>query len=244
MPTSDQADMREMIQSDVADDDSQSLEQTVSNEANDTPEEEVEFRKLSGNAQERIRQLIRRAKEAETRAAQVEMLASQRVQVPMPPQPQVATDDERAAAVRKLQQAGLATIDDVRQLLNEQLSGLSYVNTVSQLEKEYSGQDGRPAFSKVEYEDFVRTNPQYQGYQPEDVYKIMYHDELIDWELAKRQNRTTNTSLKPTSRGMQVAQDTEWTPEYIDKMIREKGPSWYDKNQDKIHQVLNRFQQG
>lgn len=235
MPTSDQADMRYLLQSDTADDESQPSEQESSDEAVENPsEEEVEFRKLSGSAQERIRQLIRRAKEAESRAQRVETYAQQ-APIPAPPAP-VATMDDRQAAIRTLQQAGIATIDDVRQLLNEQLSGIQYVNKVSQLEKEVDGQDGRPAFSREEYEDFVKTNPQYQAYQPEDVYKIMYQDELMDWELAQRQAKGSS-SLKPTARGMNNGQEPQWTREYVDKMIREKGPSWYDKNQERIHQV-------
>lgn len=213
--------------------DSQTQEQTDPNQGKS--EEEIEFSKLSGSAQDRIRNLVRRAKEAEDRATRFE---SQVGRTQLPPPPPTVDNSDVQTAVKRLDEVGIATKDYVKQILEEQRRNEWYSNRLRALEETENGQDGRPRFDRYEYEDYVRQHPQYQAYDPGDVFGIMYRQELIDWEMKNRGGSPTTPSLR-SSRTVQQADI--WTPEYINEQIG-KDPTFYEKNFEKINKVLGSIQ--
>src|SRR6185369_6968774 len=94
-------------------------------------------------------------------------------------------------AVRKLSDVGIATDEKVERKINESLGALRYQFELDRLESKWSGEDGRPKFDRVEYEDYVSRHPEYRGYLPEDVHEKMYREEIRDWE-------TQHTASRPT----------------------------------------------
>ncbi|MDE2106325.1 MAG: hypothetical protein KGL39_54400 [Patescibacteria group bacterium] len=201
-------------------------------------DEEVEFNSLSGSAQDRFRKIIRDLRQTRE---ENEHLKRQPVygqtpfgQVPPPPNPDIQE------AVRKLSEVGIATKDEVRKIIAETLGTVRFDDELNKLEGELDGNDGRPRFTREEYEDYINRHPQYRNYLPRDVYSVMYDEELTEWKIAHRsaKPKTQSSSLKPTKTSVQ---DEEWTPEYIEQKIQEEGPSWYDRHKDKINQVLSKL---
>lgn len=202
-------------------------------------EEETEFSKLSGPAQDRIRSLLKRAKSAETELEKARALAYQGIQK-LPPAPSMDPNPDVQTAVKKLDEVGIATKDYVKQILEQQRQQETFENSLRSLEERESGQDGRPKFDRYEYQDFIQQNPRYRGYDPADVFGIMYRDELLDWEMKHRGSTTTTTpSLKSSRSSTEV---DVWTPEYINQKIADEGIAWYEKNFDKIQRVMDASQ--
>lgn len=201
--------------------------------------EEVEFNSLSGPAQDRFRRTVREKNELQRRIEELERGQNSYRGVPPPP-PQYTPEVQDA--VKKLSDVGISTDEKVDQKINTIVSQMRFYNELDRLEKEYSGTDGKPAFTREEYEDFTRKNPQYKDYMPEDVYNKMYSEEILDWNL---QNKTQpgkkrSTSLRPTKT---TVRDTELTPEDIESRLQQDdGPQWYEKNKEKINRVIARYQ--
>lgn len=227
-----QADLDALLQSeDSASEDSQSQEQNSDDQSQ--TEEEIAFNTLSGSAQDRIRGLLRRTKDAEAEAERMKALAYSGG-AKLPPVPPESNSDVQSA-IKKLDDVGMATKDYVQEQMNKALQSIQYEQKMKQLSESESGQDGRPKFDRYEYEDFVKTHPQYRYYDPADVFSIMYRDELLDWELKNREIDTSTPSLKSSRT---VSREDVWTPEYIEQNIKEQGTAWYEKNLDKINKVL------
>lgn len=194
---------------------------------NQSPEE-VEFNSLSGNAQERVRELVRRAKEAE-----------ERVPTPayVPPAPMTPENPDVRDAVRKLSEVGIATKDDVNATVEQKLNQIRWENEMNRLHSSYSGDDGKPQFVREEVEDYIRTHPQYLGYAPEDVFKFkMFPDEFTG---APSQPTRRSPSLKPTK---QQTQQNAMTVEYIaERTDINKYPDareWQEEHKAEIDKVL------
>jgi len=203
-------------------------------------EEEVEFAKLNGSTQDRIRQLIRERNEAAQKAEQAQRLLGT---VPPPP-PMQPNNPQIQDAVKKLTNIGLADQDFVKQQVSQGVAALQYNYELSRLENTYTGDDGRPKFTREEYEDYVGRHPQYQSYTPEDVYKFkMYAEENRDWETrTKGQNQPVgSSSLRPTRTNRT---NEALTPETIEANLQKYGQSWYDKHKDEIEQVLQASAEG
>ena len=193
--------------------------------------EEIEFSKLSGSTQDRIRQLIREKNEA-LRGAEKPTF------VPPPPAPAYANSQVQDA-LSKLDSAGVATKDFTKQQVAEGIAQMAYRIEINRLEERYNGEDGKPKFTVEEYEDYVSRHPAYKNYLPEDVYGIMYKGELFDWETKNPSDRGERSSmtLKPTKTS--AAFDEELTPEQIEERLKQSdGPEWYQKNLTKINKVL------
>lgn len=202
-----------------------------------TSEEKIEFDKLTGSTQDRVRSLLKRTKAAEAEAERAKALAYKGVQQ-LPPPPQQSPDI--AQAVKQLDQVGVATKDYVERMIAQREAQREYENKLKSLSDLENGDDGRPKFDRYEYEDFVRQNPKYQYYDPQDVFGIMYSRELIDWETKHRQSGNSGAApLKNTK----TFQGTDvWSPEYIDQQLKEHGMPWYEKNFDKVQKVMEQSQ--
>jgi len=209
---------------------------------NDAPggqsDEEVEFSSLSGSTQDRIRRLIRERNDA--------IEASQRGFTPPPPPPVYQPQNPSVQdAVEKLREVGITTKDDVKSMVQDSLAQLRYQAELDRLEASYDGDDGKPKFTREEYEDFVRHNPQYQDYLPEDVYEKMYKEELNDWRVNQSGSRPAarQSQSLPPRRTMQ--QEESLTPEGIEEKLRTlpegEREKWYEKNVDKINAVMGRL---
>lgn len=202
-------------------------------------EEEVEFNTLSGSAQDRFRKVYRDLKEKER---QLQMVAEGRGVLPPPPPGGINDNPAIKDAKDKLTNiVGLADKDYVRSEVRNGLAAIRYEYELTRLENLYEGNDGRPKFTREEYEDFVSRHPNLNGYAPEDVYRYkMYPEELKEWELGhagQQFQRAGSSSLRPT-RTNRV--EEELTPEKIEENLQKFGQAWYDKNIDKINEVMNK----
>lgn len=192
-------------------------------------EEEVEFNNLSGSAQERVRELVRRAKDAEGRAATT-------AYVPPAPQQDLALDQRQA--LDTLSQFGVATDEKVDRKIQENLNSLRWDMENGRLESKYDGSNGGPQYVKEEVEDYIRTHPQLMGYAPEDVFKFkMFPDEFSNLEAQQRGSNTGRSStLRPTKAN--VMQEA-LSPEAIERRLQEPdGQQWYEEHLDEINKVV------
>lgn len=194
-------------------------------------EEEVEFNKLPGHTQERVRELLRRAKDAETRlAASVSYI---------PPAPNTLASDQQQA-INTLSQFGIATDEKVDKKLAEGLNSLRWDMEQTRLSQKYVGTGGEPQYVREEVEDYIRNHPQYQGYAPEDVFRYkMFPDEFLNLELQKGSPKTKTSSIKPTK--AETRQEA-LTPEYIEERLKQPdGQQWYENNLDEINNVVKNY---
>lgn len=198
--------------------------------------EEVEFNSLKGTTQERIKTLIRQRNEALKRTENTQIM----------PLSNVPDNGQQPAqvqeAVHKLESVGIATKKTVEETVRQEIGALRYENEMNRLASSYSGEQG-PKFEREEYEDFVRNNPQYAGYLPEDVFKMkMYPEEFRDLELKGASTQKRTTTLRPTK---QSVTEEPLTLETIEARLKEPdGRQWYDKNYNKINAVLAKSAQG
>lgn len=205
-------------------------QQTDSNEVRpleQQTEEEVEFNKLSGSTQDRIRELARRARDAELRAE---------APAYVPPAPNSLLPDQKQA-LETLSQFGVATDEKVDQKINAGLNALRWDAEQVRLEGKYSGSDGSPSYVREEVEDYIRKHPQYQGYQAEDVFKYkMFPDEFLNQEISKGSKTGSTSTLRPTRAN--VMQES-LTPEFIEKRLQEPdGQQWYEEHLEEINKVV------
>lgn len=196
-------------------------------------EEEAEFSKLSGSAQDRFREMYRRAREAENKLGTLSQNNFQQPQAPVRP-----ADFQVKQALGQLDEAGLATKEYADKKLSDGFNQLRWEMEQSRLENRYSGENGEPKYIRDEVEDFMRNHPQYSSYMPEDVFKYkMFPDEFMN--LAKNEGVRTSsrqTSVKPSKQ--QIRQDA-LTPEYIEERLKaQDGDKWYEEHLDEINKVI------
>lgn len=205
--------------------------------------EEVEFRNLKGGTQDRIKAILRERDQFKAQAEQLNGLVSsqqnyQPQQQYYQQQPQVDLSNPQVRdAVSQLSKVGIATDEKVDQKIQNTLGQYIYNAELGRLEGKLDGNDGTPKFDRSEYQDFVTRNPKYQNYEPEDVYNIMYSEELLDARLKQRgvQPQSSNTSLRPTR--TQVREE-QWTPEAIEQRLKEPdGKEWYIANKPMVNNV-------
>ena len=192
--------------------------------------EEVEFNKLSGGTQDRIKSIWARARAAE------EALESERTARPsyVPPAPGALAPDQETA-IRTLENFGIATDQKVDRKLGEVTNRILWEMEQKRLEEKYTGSNGEPQYIKDEVEDYIRKHPQYSGYAAEDVFKYkMFPEEFENMGTQKPVKRTS--SLRPTK--AQVMDET-LTPEYIEKRLQQPdGQQWYNDHLDEINNVV------
>lgn len=81
-----------------------------------------------------------------------------------------------------LAELGIVTRDDYKKLYKEMRSGEQLLEEMGQLEREYTGEDGRPKFDTeavLEYMQETGIN------DPQVAYKVKYEDELTKWREQK-----------------------------------------------------------
>lgn len=209
----------------------------IEGDGQQTPEE-IEWNSLKGSTQERIRQLILDKKKV------MQDLEQRKSYVPQRTDGYVQQENpEVKEAVGKLSAVGIATDEKVEKKIDERVGQLQYQYYLDRLETKYSGDDGKPRFDRMEYEDYVSRHPEYRGYLPEDVYQKMYHEELLDWEMQHVGNRQQRTTKILRSNRTNVSEE-QLSPELIEQRLKEPdGPAWYEKNKEKIDVVLAKTSQ-
>lgn len=198
--------------------------------------EEVEFNSLKGGTQDRIKTLIQERDQIRAEKERLEQFT--RTQQPIAQSTDLSNPQVREA-VAQLDNVGIATKDHVEQQINQRLGGLIYNIELKNLEKSLDGSDGTPKFDKTEYEDFVRRNPKYSNYDPQDTYNIMYSEEIMDAKLAAKggQPTTPNSSLRPVKTAVR---EEQWTPESVEARLKESdGATWYTQNKALVNKVLS-----
>lgn len=203
-------------------------------------EEEVEFNKLSGSTQDRIRQLSRKVRAL---SEENETYKTSLRSVPPPPPMSNEPNPDVQQAVRKLDEVGLATKDYTDQRIGQSLQVLRYEQEMARLASTYTGKNGEPSFDRAEYEDFVRDNPVYANYFPEDVFKDkMFRDEFQNLNVDHTQSVSSPKTLKPTRTSQQKE---TFTPEYIEEKLKSLPPEqkqqWYNENLSEINATLGKM---
>lgn len=206
--------------------------------------EEAIWNNLTGPAQDRFRRMAREVKLA--REENEVLKTRPTYQVPVPPSmPYAPTDPQVAEAVSKLAGFGIATDQKVEQFvterINQSVGALAYQYELDKLEQKHNGADGRPAFSRDEYENFVNAHPQYRNYLLDDVYEKMYADELSQYKPRTTRVAGQGSSLRPTKT---TVREEQWTPQAIEDKLQSMPdadrPAWIDKNKSLIDNVLQR----
>lgn len=206
-----------------------------------TPEE-IEFNSLTGSTQDRIRRLVKDKRELMQR---MEATPTQQY-IPPAPNSNFVTPEEEAA-IRTLSQKGLSTDAKVDAKIDDRLNMLRWDMRQQSLESRYTGANGEPQYVREEVEDFIRSHPQFSGYDPEDVFKDkMFRGEFLNLELQKRSTgpRTGQTqTLRPTSR--QATAEQGLTPEFIaERTDIKKYPDaleWQEEHRQQIDAVLSQM---
>lgn len=206
--------------------------------------EELEWQKLKGSTQNRFRTVTSKLSEVarENEELKNKLAEKERIIPPSPPafvpEPETITDEQRLAVERIRNKFGFTTKDDVKQEMSKVMSVLEQFKNdeiveteYKRLEDLYDGKDGRPAFDRVEVEEYMKSNG---VYQPEVAYEALYKEELLDWEVARRggkqpQDETKPYSEKPTHSATSGSKPL--TIEEVQQKLREpNGKEWWEKN--------------
>lgn len=200
--------------------------------------EEVEFNALKGGTQDRIKAILSERDQWKADAERKEQFIKTVTANPTY-QPQADLSNPQVkAGVEQLSNLGIATDAKVDQKINQSIGNLIYNFELEKLENRYDGVNGLPKFERSEYEDYINRNPKYRNYDPEDVYNIMYSEEIMDAKFKTRgKPQPSNTSLRPNK--TQVREE-QWTPESVEARMREvDGKQWYVSNKDLVNKVLS-----
>lgn len=153
---------------------SQEQPEATADKAPQKSEEELEFAKLSGSTQDRIRQLIRERDDARKKAETPDKAPLQ----PTPTQTKTGelTAEQRDAIKQLKEMTGMVTKDELQAVKDN----LVVERTYASLEEKYDGSNGLPKFSREEVEDHMRRTG---IYNPEKAYKDMYEEEFFDYRM-------------------------------------------------------------
>lgn len=189
-------------------------EESQPQEERQSSEEEIEFGKLSGSAQDRIRTLIKERNEAKE---QLSRQAQDDVQAVIPPSNQYGEEDEVQKAAKLLKEkAGMVTRDDLDAILNRIETDKIHAG----LEKEFDGRDGRPKYDRLEVEDHAKRK---NIWNLEAAYQNMYFDELQD--IGRTKKKQTYTSKPQASR----PQETVTVESFQKKLSGPGGKEYLEK---------------
>ena len=197
-------------------------------------DEELEFAKLRGGTQERIRELIVQRNTERDRATQLEAEVTKFKTAPsaeQTPTPQSAV--ERQKALEYLESFGLLTNSSFDKKLQELDEKRTVDGELANLEKKYDGSNGLPKFMKDEVIDHMKKT---QIWHPEKAFKDLYEEEWIDHKIKERDASGSKQPeiIKGKSMGTQPV-----TAETIAERLRQPdGREWYNKNIEAINKIL------
>mgnify|MGYP001563697286 CR=1 FL=1 len=196
----------------------------LAEEVRDKSAEETTWGSLSGNSQQRFKELINRAKTLEDKIkekdSQLNQIAVvqqdyQRVQS----QPTNVAEDEIQKAVVTLRKHGVATIDDLNGIFEQWNREKEHDN----LSVRYNGTDGLPKYDKTEVEDYMRSH---NIWKPEAAFRDMYFDEFMDAERRGTRQKKIVTE-KPSSPA--TKEEPLTTESLREQLAGPKGREIYEK---------------
>lgn len=119
---------------------------------------------------EKYRQTEERIKELESRIEKYSQ----------PETPRAPADPNEVKVKEVLKNYGFVSQEDVQAEINRLREDQALEQTLSQLEKSYSGKDGRPQFNRQKVVEYAVNNgiP-----DPELAYKALYEQELLNWHI-------------------------------------------------------------
>ena len=193
-------------------------------------EEEVEFNKLDGKAQDRFKAVWARARQAEE-ALETERLAKQSY---VPPAPGLQPDQK--TAIETLSKFGITTDDKMEAKINTAFNQLRWDNEQQRLESKYAGKDSEPQYVREEVEDYIRKHPQFMGYAAEDVFKYkMFPDEFSNVEATRTQPVKRSSTLRPTRANIQ---SDSINADNVEEMVSSHDEAWYDDHKEEINRAV------
>src|SRR3990167_9502649 len=121
----------------------------VNESASSQSPEEVAWDELKGDTQNRIKSIL---KERDDWKARAERESSDRTFYEAPQQQNLSPNSpEVIDAVQKLSNVGMATKDEVNQVVNQRIGNLVYNFELEKLGNKYDGTNGLPRFERSEY---------------------------------------------------------------------------------------------
>jgi hypothetical protein len=210
---------------------SQQGDSTQGNPIEQPTEEEVEFNKLDGKAQDRFKSVWARARQAEE-ALEAERQSRQTFTPPAPGN-QLAPDQR--TAIETLSKFGITTDDKLDAKINSAFNQLRWDNEQTRLEGKYTGQNGEPQYVREEMEDYIRKHPQYLSTPAEDVFKLRFIDEFANIKSTQQAPRRSST-LRPTRANIQ---NDSINPDNVEEMVKAHDDQWYLDHQDEINRAVN-----
>lgn len=218
-------------------------EDTVSKDVK-KPESEVEeeWANLKGSTQDRIVQLVRRAKAAETELAKAQSQPPGNF-VPQDSKPEPSQEDVKQAVkqlIKPLKDEGVVTKEEFDSFQNRMY--LDYEH--NRLKSKYAGSDGGPKYIPEEVEDHARTHG--FGGNLEAAYSDLYRDELIDLEIKKRGYKKPKTYTEKPGASVKLGEEPLSIATLRKKLRNPDGSlnvDWWAKNKDKIEPLLGKLAQ-
>ncbi len=197
------------------------------------PEPEAAWEGLAGSTQDRVVELVRRAKLAEAEKLRLEAELSRTKSQPVTTHTET-TDVDVQEAVRKLKEYGIVTKDDLTAIQDR----LYLEREHDRLERKYSGEAGKPKYNREEVEDYARSH--YFGGNLESAYKDMYWDELVDAEVKNRAPKHDTYTERPTA-SVKVGEKPLTVDSLRERLRQPDGAEWWAKNREKIEPLLEKL---
>lgn len=140
---------------------------------------------------DRFKEVNEKYRQTEEKIKELESRLNQNSQ---PPTPKAPTDPNEAKVKEVLKNYGFVSQEDVQAEINRLREDQVLEQKLSQLEKSYSGTDGRPKFDRQKIVEYAINNgiP-----DPELAYKALHEQELLNWHI--EQASTKQAGVKTES---------------------------------------------
>ena len=204
--------------------------------------EELEWNKLSGPVQKRVKHLLdeRNTLRQKVQEVQVQPTYTQPT-APALTQEQIGeATPEQEQAVENLRKFGILTKKDL-QVVQDQMT---LDNEYMRLESRYGGDDGRPVFDRSEVERHMRDTG---IYNPEKAYEDLYRDELFDWR-SNQKSKSSDSPKRTYSEKPSASTASKTEPLTVDglrqRLAQPDGREWWEKNRERILPQIGSLLQG
>lgn len=141
--------------------------------------------------------------------------------------PKEENPDDLAAQNTKVYLDGLgyATKEDVAKAREEGFKEYKLQQTVEQLRSKYDGKDGKPIFAEDDIKGYANQNG-LQSLPPEQVYKLKFEKELLDWNVKEALKGNRAPSVPGAGKGAQQPAEPDYSkmkPSELETMARENA---------------------
>ena len=196
-------------------------------------EEELEWAKLSGRTQDRVRDLIRQRNEALSKTSDraATELRDKTVQTDADLSP------EDLEAKRQLKRLGVPMKEETVSKADMQTiqDRMTLDREHERLTSKYTGSDGKPAYISQEIEEYARKTG---VYNLEAAYNAMFFDEIVDW-TAKQRGASDSKTEPYTAQPKTAPKDEPMSAESVaERLRRPDGRVWWEKNREKVLSVM------